>query len=674
VRVIAFDTETALIMPGLNIPPLACVSTAEVVNGRTVCELLDAADGVARIWALLRDSSAVLVGHNVFYDLLVIAEAAREEIDLLPLIFAAVDEGRVRDTMTREKLLDIADGWLRFTWDEEDEKKRRFKYTLASLNLRYRGFELAKDEWRLKYGTLIGTPLAEWPEGAKRYAAGDALATLEIHDAQETRNAHWSCPVPVGSKPLGNQVPQMRSALALRLMSAWGLRTDPESVDALERRTNERVAEIIGRLQEAKLVRADGSRDMKKLAAMITEAFDGNPPLTDKGNVKADKAVLQQLADMIDEEDHPLANYQEYRYLQTFSSNFLWHVKQGVVHPLNPSYDELIETGRTSSFDPNIQNQPARISGVRECFTARPGFVFCSVDYDGIELRTLAQVCIWLVGYSRLADAINAGKDPHVMLAATMLAVDLAMAEARHAKGNADKEFKTARQRAKVGNFGFPGGMGWKKFLKYARDQFGIVLTEEQSKKLKEDWLRTWPEVREYLRLISSMVPKDASTTVKQFVSDRIRGGVRYTDAANGFFQGLAADGAKAALWAVAKACYLDKKSPLYGCRPVAFVHDELIVEMPLAQAHAASHELSRIMVAEMKRFVPDVAVSASPALMLRWSKSAEACYVGKGDYDAAGREVAFEKTLVPWEHGAVIELARGLRKVVGTTPERKAA
>jgi hypothetical protein len=45
----------------------------------------------------------------------------------------------------------------------------------------------------------------------------------------------------------------------------------------------------------------------------------------------------------------------------------------------------------------------------------RPGYYFCSVDYAALELCCLAQMCLWVVGWSRMADVINATKDPGLL-------------------------------------------------------------------------------------------------------------------------------------------------------------------------------------------------------------------------------------------------------------------
>ena len=109
-------------------------------------------------------------------------------------------------------------------------------------------------------------------------------------------------------------------------------------------------------------------------------------------------------------------------------------------------------------------------------------------------------------------------------------------------------------------------------------------------------------------------------------------------------FQGRAADGAKRAGWYIAKECYLHDPyrdgsgpTPLFGARPVLFVHDEFILEVPVATAHEATMRLSEIMVAGMREVVPDVKVGTEYAIASRWYKGAEAAYDEN-------------KRLIPWE------------------------
>lgn len=106
--------------------------------------------------------------------------------------------------------------------------------------------------------------------------------------------------------------------------------------------------------------------------------------------------------------------------------------------------------------------------------------------------------------------------------------------------------------------------------------------------------------------------------------SQRRRGNVNFTQACNTPFQGLASDGAKEALFLVTKECFSEPKSPLYDCRPVVFIHDEIIIEAPEFKAQEAAKRLQELMIQGMSKYCPDCPIEASPTLMRYWSKNAE--------------------------------------------------
>lgn len=290
--------------------------------------------------------------------------------------------------------------------------------------------------------------------------------------------------------------------------------------------------------------------------------------------------------------------------------------------------------------------------------------VYSSVDYAAVELSTLAQVCIWSVGESKLAEAINSGLDPHCIMAANMTGDTYEDFYARYKAG--EPGLKDLRQAAKAANFGYPGMMGAPKFVVAQRKagnsvcewlhRDGACGTEKVSEykgktwdggplcyrcietaaKLKKTYLTTWSEVPKYWDWVMNQL--EFTDQVKQFVSGRLRGGVNGPQAANTFFQGLAADGAKRAVIALTKEMYLDRKSPLQGSRLNIFAHDETIITIPATMdLHDAAFRQRDVMVAEMQKVCPDVKISAEPAAMKYWSKGAEAVY------NEAGR-------LIPWE------------------------
>jgi|SRR5579859_2241484 len=293
-----------------------------------------------------------------------------------------------------------------------------------------------------------------------------------------------------------------------------------------------------------------------------------------------------------------------------------------------------------------VCNGTGFLHGARECFVPRPGKVYAQADYPQLELYTLAQCCKKWLGASKLADALNAGLDPHLQVAA--LIVGISYDEAKKALKDKShplhEKVKDARGAGKVLNFGCPGGLGPTSLVSYAKKAYGVPLTEKQAKSLKKDhWEKAWPEMPFYFSRINSLIDENTGkATVETLWTNRRRGRASYCASCNNGFQALGADCAKRAAWLLTKAMYdpRERSSPLFNSRIVAFVHDEFIAEVnDDATAHDAAHELARLMVEGANHFLPDVPIPLSkmePLLMRRWSKNAEPT---KG---ADGR-------LVPW-------------------------
>jgi hypothetical protein len=113
-------------------------------------------------------------------------------------------------------------------------------------------------------------------------------------------------------------------------------------------------------------------------------------------------------------------------------------------------------------------------------------------------------------------------------------------------------------------------------------------------------------------------------------LTGRVRGGVSYTRARNTPFSGLAADGAKLALWDLVHSDY----------RVVAFVHDELLVELPLERAPASPYAntllhartIERILIDAMQTVCPGIPIRCEFALSHRWSKKSRATFNSEGE------------------------------------------
>ena len=683
---VAVDTETARFGPGRGAPKLTCLSTTCEVGS----QLIHWTDALPFLDEVLYDSKYILVGHNICYDLAVIAA---EFPKYLPAIFKILEEGRVRDTLIRQKLLDITMGCFRGYYEELTKEERekgyekgawvRLSYDLDAVYFRFTGKRLDKNTWRLRYAEFRDVPIARWPQGARDYPIGDSKATWLVFWEQERlndvlkealqRDVAWI----ENPSPLEDEAAQCRAAWWIQLMRVWGIRTNPDRVGSLRRATKKLFQKLEQELMNIQLcpvcamelkngfcdkhggapwtrieirkikkdskdgkkkkgteekkqivfrspvslVRLTGRRDTKttKLRMVLAMGGAGRCRRTKKGDIQLDEDACELSNDKL------LKQYSELSKLKNVISKDIPALLKGRYLPIHSNFDSLIATGRTSSSKPNIQNI-RRLPGIRECFVPRAGKVFLDADYDGLELRTLAQVCMHLFGYSKLADTLNSGKDPHLMVAAEILGISYDEAFRRNEAQ--DQDVDDARQTGKVANFGFPGGLGIEALITFAKKSYGVELTEIHAKQLKQQWLSTFPEMSEYFKVIDSICKQDplnGLATIEHLFTRRIRGNIQYTVACNSLFQGLGSDATKNAGWLIAKACYLDSSSPLYGCRIVNYIHDQFLLECDEDRAHEACLELARLMVEGAKPFLPDVAPLVSkPLVARRWSKKAK--------------------------------------------------
>lgn len=667
---LAWDTETALIRPGCLAPELACLTfsdgeRSEIVHWRD-------AEPYAR-WLLEHETATA----NGPFDCAVLWA---QFPSLRDLIFDAINSGRIHDIITRQKLIDIGEGCYRRVFRWIGTKLSKLHYSLSDLHARYFGAHMEKDEWRLKYGSLREHPLAMWHPGARQYAMLDAQETARVYAMQELQ-------IP-GMKRhpreyLHNETAQVQANWALHLMSCWGFATDDKQAEKVIRRIDAEQPVLAARMVSAGLIDAKGKRKTKIAKQMLYEAVGKTGELTPTGFKKVVKGELtreEALATGYIKVDKDwckasgrdaLVAYGEYSDNQLLRSK-LQHYRTGP-YPLQTSYEGLLETGRTSSSKSKliansgpVQNM-ARKPGMRECFVAREGTALVASDYGMAELVSLAQVCYALFGYSRLRDALNEGKDPHIMFAGRLMKLEydalyreykrlsrIDPADATEDEAARLKYITHYRQLAKSFNFGASGGLGVEKFVSFARKIYGVTISEDEAAAYKEEWFQQWPEIKQYFQHINNIInqgqkrkrsarrdPNAPRVTgdVQQYRSRRWRGACRFTVACNTLFQGLTADAAKAALVEVTRLCYTVESSVLYGCRPVAFIHDEIIMEAPLYKLHEVAKELERVMVAVYQTFTPDVRVTADAHAMLRWSKSA------KEVHDDEGK-------LIPWSDG----------------------
>lgn len=600
---VCFDLETALIQPGNAAPPLVCGGWADTDGRSGFFDRHEALPFLRDLLAAAIAGRVYIVNHNIAFDWGV---AAAEYPQLLPAIFAAYRLGRIEDTLWREQLADLAEGNLK--------KRQALKgyYTLANLAKMHLGVDLDKVTYRTGYGHLIDVPVSEWPQGAIDYAVEDARTTRALYLDQFSRVAH-------DPDIFLDSPARARAAWALHLASLWGVRTSPEGVAALRKSLEDEALELRTELVKSGIVRPNGTENQALVRELVAADLGEFAPRTKKSKRHPDGQISiagETLEQCTSQTLKPLARYKAIGK----DLSFVEALAVGTERPINPRWNPLVETGRASCSSPNLQQLP-RKQGVRECVQARPGYDLVGADYATLEIRTLAQVCLWKFGFSRMAELLAAGKDLHVALAAQLLRTTYEDALAR--KGT--PEGKNARALGKVANFSLGGGCGPARLVATAKSDYGIDLEFDEARKLKETWLATFPEMVKYFHEMGRLMNSGGAVQLVQFVSRRRRGGVdRYTQACNTPFQGLAADGALAACFEVQRLAYTVPSSPLFGSHLIVFAHDELILESPSNRAPEAAEELARVMVEQMAKYVPDIPIAAEPLVMGRnWSKAA---------------------------------------------------
>ena len=278
--------------------------------------------------------------------------------------------------------------------------------------------------------------------------------------------------------------------------------------------------------------------------------------------------------------------------LRTTYIEGLMRVADPVDHRVHTTFNQtLTTTGRLSSTEPNLQNIPIRMEAgqkIRRAFIAGPGQILLDADYSQIELRLLAH----LSGDPAMIEAFVQAQDIHTNTA--MHIFDKPAAEITPAM----------RSIAKTMNFSIVYGIS---DFGLARD-LGIPV--RQAHRYIAEYEQEYPRIRPYL---DSLVQR----AYDQGYVETLFGRRRYMTelkspnrsirqfgeraAMNTPVQGTAADLIKIAMVQVDTAM----KSAGLKAQLILQVHDELIVEAPVAEAGQATIILKKEMEHAMKLQVP---------------------------------------------------------------------
>jgi len=439
-------------------------------------------------------------------------------------------------------------------------------------------FPEAKKERGIKIGEMLDKIWATDPERVSHYASLDAYATykvfiklrellqgMKIMDEQTLWDYYCTYELPFTS--------------VLLSMEMTGVEVDMTTLQAMRPDLDQREHDL--RRWFAKeagtLVRPTGKK--------ISEFFFDNlklPPLKlseETGVPSLDKETLKMWAATGSEHAQKLLEWRQTIDMRTrYVANLenLVHKKTGRLHTTFNQH--IVKTGRLSSSDPNLQNQPPE---VRKVFVASKGKRLLVMDYGQVEWRITA----YLSGDVRMTKDIQEGKDAHAATAAAMFEVPYEDVIA--AKKVEDEELLTERQvqllrlrsLAKTLNFGILYGEGPHKLSQ----QLGI--TVDEAKSLLRKFRETYPELHKYFRdtinLATEMgycqtllgrprqLPNLGSANRARAASDERR-------AKNSPIQGSAADIIKAAMVNLWRNKYFTSGQATILLQ----VHDELVIEI----------------------------------------------------------------------------------------------
>lgn len=504
-----------------------------------------------------------LVFHNIAFDWAVIDKHLGAHFAMNDWL----ESSRIHDTQLLERLRHLAvEGFV----------APLRKTGLAHLIKERFGVELDKDnDIRMGFSPYLNQPLENIPVSNMEYGALDVIATYYLYqaliqDIQET-----------GSKTLLSEQIQIAGTIGISTMMRNGIGFDLERREQYVVETEAKINALQGQLANWGLVR--GIPGYNTAYGAIIELLGLPLPKTDTGIYSSKEEDLRP-----------------YRASHSFVDAFLTHaelekelsfVKNLTERKIHAKYDNLKNTGRTGCSQPNMQNLP-RKGGIREMFVpVTPGNVFVDIDYSSLELAVLSQICYSKFGESRMRELINSGECLHYATAVEVF-------------GKPRKEItKEERQFAKIPNFGFPANMSENTFIEYAAG-YGVDVDYTKAEASKKAFKKAYPEMVKFWDVGYGAL--DSWT-----LTGRKRANCTYTAFLNTQFQGLAADGAKIAMYYITKA----------GYRLAAFIHDQMVVECAPSDAPKVLEEVSKIMIDGMKTVCPDVNIEVEGQIIERFCK-----------------------------------------------------
>ncbi|MFV0556468.1 MAG: DNA polymerase I [Lactovum sp.] len=286
----------------------------------------------------------------------------------------------------------------------------------------------------------------------------------------------------------------------------------------------------------------------------------------------------------------------EYRQLSKIRSTYVQGLipqimEDGRIH--TRYQQDLTQTGRLSSIDPNLQNIPVRFEDgrkIRRAFVAKENCMLLSSDYSQIELRVLAD----MAEEDNLIAAFE--KDEDVHSATAMRIFDLE---------NIEEVTSEDRRAAKAVNFG----------ISYGETEYGLArrlsISNKEAKNIIQTYFERYPKIADYIDntkreakntgYVSTIFNRRRKLPEINARNFNIRQGAE-RQAINAPIQGTAGDVLKIAMIKLDQAM-MERN---YKSKMLLQVHDEIILEV-------VNEELAEIQV--LVREIMENAVTLKVAL-----------------------------------------------------------
>ncbi len=289
----------------------------------------------------------------------------------------------------------------------------------------------------------------------------------------------------------------------------------------------------------------------------------------------------------------------DYRQITKLQSTYVIGLQDAILEDgkIHTRYvQDLTQTGRLSSTDPNLQNIPVRLEQgrlIRKAFVpSLENSVLLASDYSQIELRVLAHIS----QDQHLIEAFQQGADIHTSTAMRVFGIE-----------KAEDVTPNDRRNAKAVNFG----------VVYGISDFGLSnnlgISRKEAKNYIDTYFERFPGIKDYMETIvrESRDKGYVETLYKRRrelpdINSRnfnVRNFAERT-AINSPIQGSAADILKVAM------INLDKALTDAGLstRMLLQVHDEIVLEVPMAELETVKAMVKETMESAIQLSVPLIA------------------------------------------------------------------